>query len=177
MKKKTEEERLVRAAQRGNVDAYGQLFQRYQEYLYRTAFLYTKQEDQALDMVQECVLKGFLNIKKLKQPQYFKTWITRILLNTVNDAFRKEVKTADITEFELPKEEPSVSQEEKLDLYEAMETLPEVYRKVVILRFFNDLKLSEVAEILDLPQGTVTAYLSRAKKQLKEQLKEGYAHA
>lgn len=177
MKKKTEEERLVRAAQRGNVDAYGQLFQKYQEYLYRTAFLYTKQEEQALDMVQECVLKGFQNIKKLKQPQYFKTWITRILLNTVNDAFRKDVKMADIAEFEIPKEEPQISHEEKVDLYDAMETLPEVYRKVVILRFFNDMKLSEVAEVLEMPEGTVTAYLSRAKKQLKERLKEGYAHA
>lgn len=74
-------ERLARKAIRGNCDAYGQLIHACQNYLYRIAFLYTKNEDDALDVVQDCILKAYESIGKLRKPEYFKTWITRILIN------------------------------------------------------------------------------------------------
>lgn len=64
MKEQTEEIKLVKQARKGKVEAYGELIHRYQEYLYRTAFLYTKNEDTALDMVQECVLKNRMEVSE-----------------------------------------------------------------------------------------------------------------
>lgn len=69
--------KLVKRAIKGNMDAYGKLIAEYQIYLYKTAFLYVKNEADSLDAVQECVIKGMLGIEKLREPRYFKTWITR----------------------------------------------------------------------------------------------------
>lgn len=65
--------KLVRKAIKGNMAAYGELIAEYQVYLYKTAFLYVKNEADALDAVQECVTRGLLGIEKLREPQYFKT--------------------------------------------------------------------------------------------------------
>lgn len=86
---KTEELRLIRKAVRGNPDAYGRLIVLYQEYLYKIAFLYMKNEQDALDLVGSTILKGFQNIRTLKKPEWFKTWLTRILINTAKDELKK----------------------------------------------------------------------------------------
>ena len=64
-------------AVRGNIDAYGQLIEQNKAYLY-TAFLYCKDEENAMDIVQDAVLSGFRNIGSLKEPDYFRTWLIRI---------------------------------------------------------------------------------------------------
>lgn len=80
-------EKLTVKAARGNAKAYGQLIEYYKEYLYRTAWLSMKNEEKALDVVGECILRGFRFIHTLKNPGYFKTWITRILLNAIQDYY------------------------------------------------------------------------------------------
>lgn len=165
--------KLVRQAKRGDVDAYGQLVEANQEYFYKTAYLYTKNEQMALDIVQECVLKGFRNIHSLKQPEYFRTWMIKILINSAKTCIGKVIPMQDISQIEISKEEEGISIEEKWDLYSAINFLPEHYRMVIILKYFNELKLSEIANILHLPEGTVSAYLTRAKQSLREYLKEG----
>lgn len=171
------EEQLVRKAIRGNCDAYGQLIHTYQNYLYRTAFLYTKNEDEALDVVQDCILKAYESIKGLKKPEYFKTWITRILINSANQYHRRAGKTVPL-ETEAEAEAPAgASMEEKWDLYHAIDRLPKLYRTVVILKYYDDLKISEIASVMDIPEGSVKAYLYRAKRELRTFLEEDYAYA
>ena len=77
-------------------------------------------------------------------------------------------------ETEAPQEENGVSAEERLDLYRAIGSLPEKYRTVVILRYFDELKLDEIAYITGIPRGTVSAWLTRARQELRNSLKEGY---
>lgn len=77
---KKEEIRIVKKAIKGKPDAYGQLISEYQKYLYRVAFLYIKNEQEALDIVGDTILKGFQNISTLKNPEWFRTWITRVLM-------------------------------------------------------------------------------------------------
>ena len=163
-------ESWVKKAIRGNVDAYGHLVEIYKTYLYRTAWLYVHNEDVALDVVQESILKGFRQIKTLRKAKYFKTWMTRILINTAMDmmAGRKPI-------YQL--EQADRAADEKMDLYNAIQRLPEQYRSVVILKYFNDMKLSEIAETLQIPEGSVSAYLFRAKQELRNILKEGYRYA
>ena len=87
--KQRNEEALVRQAQKYDEKALTLLLTDYQEYLYQIAFLYCKNQQAALDAVSECVTKVYLNLPKLKHPNYFKTWMTRILINEVLDDMRK----------------------------------------------------------------------------------------
>lgn len=82
MSKDTDDIKLIKKAIRGNSTAYGYLIEKHRTYLYKMAFLYTKNEQDALDVVGDTVLKGYLQIKTLKNASLFQTWITRVLINT-----------------------------------------------------------------------------------------------
>ena len=164
--------KLAVKAKHGNADAYGRLIEYYKEYLYKTAMLSVKKEEVALDMVGECILNGFRKINTLKKPEYFKTWITRILFNTISDYYRREHFDEDLDNVQIPKLEDVVSNEEKLDLYQAIDLLSEKYKKVIILKYFDELKIQDIAYVMDIPEGSVKAYLHRAKEDLKHLLTE-----
>ena len=93
MSKDTDEIKLIKKAIRGNSTAYGYLIEKHRTYLYKMAFLYTKNEQDALDVVGDTVLKGYLQIKTLKNASLFQTWITRVLINTAHDHRRKALST------------------------------------------------------------------------------------
>lgn len=168
------DERTVRRAMRGSVEAYGILIEEQKEYLYRMAYLYAGNEDAALEIVQETVLRAFRSIRKLREPGLFRSWITRILINVSKDYYKREMRYEAAAGTEAPQEENGVSAEERLDLYRAIGSLPEKYRTVVILRYFDELKLDEIAYITGIPRGTVSAWLTRARQELRNSLKEGY---
>ena len=164
--------KLAVKAKRGNADAYGRLIEYYKEYLYKTAMLSVKNEEVALDMVGECILNGFRKIHTLKQPEYFKTWITRILFNTISDYYRSARYMEDLVNIQIPEPETMITKEEKLDLYQAIDLLSEKYKKVIILKYFDELKIQDIAYVMDIPEGSVKAYLHRAKEDLKHLLTE-----
>lgn len=165
---------LVKKAKRRDEKALVELLSMYQEYLYRIAYAYYKNEQQALDAVSECVMKIYIHIPQLKKTEYFKTWITRILINEV---LRDISKQSNQTSLELLREQGielqnselvlNVSQEQKMDLYHALDLLPSEYRKVIILKYFQDMKSKEIAEIMEIPEGTVKTLLHRGKKRLR----------
>ena len=93
MSKDTDDIKLIKKAIRGNSTAYGYLIEKHRTYLYKMAFLYTKNEQDALDVVGDTVLKGYLQIKTLKNASLFQTWITRVLINTAHDHRRKALST------------------------------------------------------------------------------------
>lgn len=165
-------EKLTKKAVHGHAESYGKLIEHYKEYLYKTAMLSTKNEDIALDVVGDCILKGFQSIKGLREAKYFKTWITRILYNAINDYYRKEFGGDNIENVHIAMPEEAVSSEEKMDLYQAIDMLSEKYRTVIILKYFDELKVSEIAYVMDIPVGSVKAYLSRAREELKYLLME-----
>ena len=81
--------KLVSKAVTGNKDAFEKLIVIHQEYLYKTAYMYTKNEQDALDAVQECAMHAMISMDKLREPAYFKTWITRILINCIYQEKRR----------------------------------------------------------------------------------------
>lgn len=166
--------RLVQKAQHGNVEAYGKLIEHYKEYLYKTAWLYVGNEQEALDVVQDAILKGFRQIKSLREVRYFRTWMTRILINCAKDVYKNSHPFMELNDTGVSDVKDSTLIEEKMDLHMAIGKLPEVYRSVIILRFFNEMKLGDIAAILQIPKGTVSAYLTRAKQELRKYLKEDY---
>lgn len=168
---------LVKRAIRGNADAYGSLIIQYQDYMYRVAFLYVKNEDLALDAVSECILQAFQSIRTLKKPEYFKTWLTRILIRCAADTLRQALSAAPMDTVQIPAPEPDISSEEKWDLYDAIDVLPERYRTVIILKYFSGMTISEIAYAMNIPEGSVKSDLSRARGELRHCLKEDYVYA
>jgi len=138
--------------------------------LYRIAFLYMRNEEDAMDAVSEAVYRGLLSFKKLREPEYFDTWMTRILINECNKMWRKTKNDVSIDDV------PEIAENEKafelLPLKEAIQKLPKDLKEVIILRYYSDYTLSETAKALDIPQGTVVTRQRRALKLLKLELSE-----
>lgn len=170
--KLTEAIDLVNESKKGSDQAFEDLINIYKEYLYKMAFIYTKNEHDALDIYQETVYKAYLNIGKLKDSSYFKTWITRILINNVNMKNRHVNRFKDVEVEDYIGEIEYSSIEEKIDLYDAIDVLEEKYKTPIILQYFQDLTISQISKIMDCNENTVKSYIRRGKKKLYDLLKE-----
>lgn len=168
---------LIQAAVRGDHRAFIELLMLHKSYLYRTAFVYVKDDHKAQEILQECSYNAFLNISKLRNPAYFKTWITRILINASLVSIKQTNNLVHLEDDSvLVSEGDTLSLEEKLDLYNAIDLLREKYKTVILLKYFNDLPIEDIAKIMDIPQNTVKTYLKRAKESLARILKEDYLY-
>ena len=173
-KEKTEID-LVKEAINGNKESYIELIKMNRDYLYKIAYSYVKNEEIALDIISETTYRGIANIKKLNKPEFFKTWITRILINIAVNEIKKEEKyvyTDDDSPLIVDEKKDTIC--EKLDLYEAMDKLKDKYKTAIMLRYFNDMSIDEVASVMELPVNTVKSHLRRGKEALKVYLGEGY---
>ncbi|WP_373600227.1 sigma-70 family RNA polymerase sigma factor [Paraclostridium bifermentans] len=171
--RKNSEQDLAKAAIRGDSDAFSELIKIHKASLYKIAYSYVKDEQKALDILQETVYKGLINIEKLKEAKYFKTWITKILINTSIDYSKKEEKIVYIEETILSEDHKNISIEDKLDLYDAIDMLSDNYKMVIILKYFNDMTDEQIAKNMDIPINTVKSHLRRAKEKIKQILKDG----
>lgn len=135
---------------------------------YRLAFSYVKNVEDALDIVQESIYKAFSSIDSLKEPSHFKTWFYRIIVNTSLDFLRKRKRLIIVDDVILTGyDSGTVDNYQEFDLQKALEDLPEKYRSIVILRYFEDLKIEEVAEILNRNVNTVKNQLYKALEMLR----------
>lgn len=139
--------------------------------LYRTAYLYLGSEADALEAVDEAVYQALCSLKKLRQPEFFETWITRILINTCHNELRRRKRFHPDGEDALPDTAgPDVY--DALPLREAVGRLPEDLRAVIILRFFAGYSQAETAAALNIPQGTAATRQKRALALLRLELGE-----
>jgi len=174
-KNKLNEIKLIKESMKGNKESFGILIKNNKEYLYKMAFLYVKDEQDALEVIHETVYRAFLNIEKLKKAKFFNTWITRILINVSIDFLKKKGKNEMLDESTpIRKERCEISTEEKLDLYNSIDLLNDNYKTVIIMMYFNDMKIKDISKVMEIPENTVKTYLRRAKQALGEVLKEGY---
>lgn len=137
----------------------------YQKY-YRLAFSYVHNESDALDIVQEGAYKAILNSHTLKNRDYMDTWIYRIMINEAVQYLRKNKKTdmLSLEELELRSKEDTY---EDIDLQRALDQLPEPEGTIIKLRFFEDMKIEDIAQILDENVNTVKTKLYRTLKALR----------
>lgn len=140
------------------------------ERLYRIAYAYVKTEDDAKEIVQEAVYKAFLNIKKLKSVDSFNGWITRILVNSSMDFIKKRNRVTLVGE-EVLINFPS-KEKDYLELYEAMDSLPAMDKTVIILKYFEDYRIKDIASILDISESKVKNHLHSGLKKLRIELQE-----
>lgn len=135
---------------------------------YRLAYSYVKNPDDALDVIQESVCKAIQSAHTLKSSEFIKTWYYRIIINTALDLLRKQKKLIpvnDDTFAGLSSDESDPS--EALDLYHALDRLPDPYRTVVVLRYFEDMTLEDIAEVTGLNLSTVKTRLYKSLRLLR----------
>lgn len=166
-------ERLVKKAQKGNDKAYLELFQQFEADIYRMAYVYVKNKNDALDIVQEVAYQSFKKIGTLNKPEYFKTWLMKITINCALNLVNKNKKVVQLNpQFEVHTgaevEDIAIS----LSLRELMDTLQEDEKSVILLKYYNDRTLKEISEILEIPLGTAKSILYRALNKLRQNLKE-----
>lgn len=151
---------LVRRAVRRKPGAFETLMEQEKEYLYKMAFLYCREEQMALDTVAETVAKAYVGIGKLKKPEYFRTWLTRILINEALRAKEKSGTWLPWEEAVLQKENSMApireySREEIMDLRDALQRLPEDFRELVLMKYFYEFSVKEISEMTGSSEGAV----------------------
>lgn len=162
-------EEQVKLAIHGDEKAFEYLMDICKDGLYRTAFAYVKNEEDAIDILQDTVYKAYISIDKLKEPKYFKTWITKILINGAINFINKEKKIValvdNISNHSNYQEENKI--EEKMDILNFIDELEDKHKNVIVLKYFQDLTITEIALVLDCPVGTVKNYLNKALSKLR----------
>ncbi|MGN7310231.1 sigma-70 family RNA polymerase sigma factor [Alkalicoccobacillus gibsonii] len=165
----------IKKAQRGNSKAFLECFQTYEVDIYKMAFIYMKNEEDALEVVQETAYRSFKNVSSIKEPTYFKTWLLKIAINVSIDLLRK--KKIDVQMHEHVKDQLSTDLNEDIDLEitlkDLLSHLNESEKSVLVLRFYQDLTFSEISNVLDLPLGTVKTILYRALEKLRKNVERG----
>ncbi|MES9682617.1 sigma-70 family RNA polymerase sigma factor [Gottfriedia acidiceleris] len=164
----------INQAKKGDSKAFQELIDVEKEKLYRTAYLYVKDENDALEIVQETVYKAFIAIKNVKEEQYFSTWLTRILINNALDWMQKKRRMIPMERIVESNQIGREQIEENMDLLHAIDQLNPKYKTVIILRYFNDFTIKQIAQTMKCPEGTVKTNLYRAINQLKMDLREEY---
>lgn len=141
------------------------LLENYESY-YRLAFSYVHQEADAMDIVQEGAYKAMLKADTLREENFAGTWVYRIMINEAKEYLRKNRR-----EYAEPDENLAAEEEYRdPDLQEALNGLPEAERTLIILRYFEDKQLAEIAEILQENVSTVKSRLYRTLAKLRERL-------
>lgn len=158
---------LVKRAMRGESDAFAQLIEWNTQSMYKVARAYFSNDADVADVISETVLISFEKLGTLKKPEYFKTWLIRILINQCNVMLRKKKREVSTAEFPDIMEE--TSQYALVEFKELMENIDEKYRLILILYYVEGLKIREIAQLLDMKENTVKTRLKRGKNSLKKE--------
>jgi len=174
------DDQLIEAALRGDSAAFGSLVQKYQDRLYRTMLHVVGSPEDARDVVQDAFVKAFLKLETFRRSSAFYTWLYRIAFNTAMSGQRRR-RPRSLDERRECGQEPldtgaapgeRLEQEELAgQLRAALDTLSDEHRTVLVLRDIDGRGYDEIAEILELPVGTVRSRLHRGRMHLREQLR------
>ena len=163
---------IIERAKNGDSEAFAELFTEVQNELYRVAFIYVKNREDARDVVQETAYRCFRGIKSLKHSEYFKTWTVKTAMNCALNMIRKNRVTVSLDEIPIP--ETTITSPEdaalaSVTLDRLLNVLDEREKSVLILRYIYDLTLSDIAKTLKMPLGTAKTILYRAINKMKKE--------
>ncbi len=157
---------LVKKARNGDGEAFVQLIKQYENVLYRVASKYLNHNEDVADAMQDTIMTAFENLTKLKKPEYFNTWICKILINKCNSLLKKNNRTVHMVDIEnfQEKNDPALL---KLELEDELSSLNADYRTAIELYYIVGMNIKEIGELLKEPEGTIKSRLSRAKAILR----------
>lgn len=156
----------VQNAKNGNKEALSRIILKNIDGLYRIAYAITKNEDDSKDAIGSTTLKVCEKIHTLKNPFFFKTWLTRILINECNSLTKKKNRVDSINEIEQ-------LGDYQLDLVslavkDTIEKLDKKSKEIIILYYYDDFSVKEISGILNIAEGTVKSRLARAREEFKK---------
>lgn len=159
-------DRLVRKAQSGDKAAFVRLIEDNQLSMYRAAKAILHQEADVEDAVQEAICRAFDKLHTLRQAKFFKTWLTRIVINCCYDILRQQkgLYPLDV----LPEEPREDDMDTPLDVRQALQALSENDRLILTLYYLNDLPVKEIAKLLSISEGAAKMRLSSGRKRFRE---------
>ncbi len=145
----------------------------YQADFYRLAYSYAKNEADALDIVQDAIQKALLHLNTIQKPEALKSWFYKIVIRTAIDFLRKnkKLKLVDGETLELMSQQ-HVDCYEDMDLTKALERLPIKYKTIIVLRYFEDLRIDEIAEIIGKTSSTTKTRLYKALQLLRMDIRK-----
>lgn len=143
---------------------------------YYKALSYVRTKEDALDVIQETACKAFLAIGKLREPEYFSTWLFKILIRECYKLLKKREQIVPYEEHELLRklDEKQEEEIESFHLTQALSTLNSSYQTSIILFYYHDLSIQDISDVMEKPVSTVKTYLRRAKKKLRSELERSY---
>jgi RNA polymerase sigma-70 factor (ECF subfamily) len=180
---------MVAAVLDGDPEAYRVLVERYERRIYHVVYGMVRSPEDAKDLAQDAFIKAFQNLHRFRLESKFYTWLCRIAMNVAIDHLRKQKhrrhsefddsrggsEGAQVVRLHSAKDDPAAnvarSQLNKT-IMDAVETLPDDQKQVLILRELEDMPYKEIAEVLGIPEGTVMSRLYYARRRLQEMLAE-----
>ena len=179
---------LVQRSKDGDIKAFEKLFLRYQSKVYNLCLRMVGSREDAKELTQDSFVKAYVSIKGLKENDAFKGWLMRIAVNTIRDKAKLNRGIKDVSietrtdsgeeerKYEIPDsswngENEMLDKELKQLTQNAISSLPDIHREVILLHHFEALRVEEIAEILQISQGTVKSRLARGREALVKKLK------
>jgi len=180
------DEDIIRLILKGEDELYSILIDRYSGKIFSTAYSYTHNHEETRDLVQDILIKVYQNLAKFKVDSKFSTWLYRVAVNSCIDWNRKNnsrtIKIAwnfeendilnSIVDENAGPEQVVMNQEHREFIMNIVSDMPEIYKTVLILYYFEELKIQEISYVIDCPKKTVETRLYRAKGILKTLLKQ-----
>lgn len=161
-------EKLVRQAQSGSKDAFIELMESHKTSMMRAAMAILHDQEDTADAIAETVAEAFSQLRDLRQPKYFKTWLTRVLISNCYDILRQRgryVPLDELPESPSPHGQPS---DAALDIRESLSALAENDRLVLTLYYMDGFKVREIAKMLGVKENTIKSRLTRSRQRLKK---------
>jgi RNA polymerase sigma-70 factor (ECF subfamily) len=179
---------LIDATLAGDTAAFGTLVTRYQDRLFNALLRVLGSAEDARDMVQEAFVQAFLKLELFRGSSAFYTWLYRIAFNLAMSHTRRRRPTQSLDTAKSrfggepadgqPTPEANLAQRETVQMvHAAMERLSAEYRQILVLREIEECRYEQIADILELPIGTVRSRLFRARLELRNQLMPMMSHA
>ncbi|UFT98965.1 RNA polymerase sigma factor [Radiobacillus kanasensis] len=165
-------DKLLKKAKKGNDKAFLKLFQKYEKDIYRVAYVYVKNSNDALDVVQETAYKAFKNIHTLQEEKYTKSWLIKISIRNSIDLIRKNKNIVPLyrDSTDIPQKE-DVDLTLSLSLQDLLHKLNETEKTIILFKYYGGYSFKEIAELENLPLGTVKSILYRALEKCRKQVR------
>ena len=160
---------MLKAAKKGNSEAFIQLLETQKGQIYRIAFAYLKNEQDALEAIQEVTFRAFKNIRKLKEPKYFSTWLTRIMINYCIDELNRKKRFL-ISDSKAQTGSFLEEKDKIIGVETAIKALEPKFQEIIILKYFQDMTIEQIADRLGRPSGTIKTWLAKALQELRKQI-------
>lgn len=157
---------LVKKAQRGDADAFVELIEQNKQAMYKVARSYLSCEADIADAMSEAVLSAYEHLGELKSAAYFKTWLTRILINCCKDILRQQGRCTVVEQ--VPEEGAVEEMKSDSGFTDLVQELPKDFRMIFVLYYGEGFCTREIAELLDISENTVKSRLRRGRMKLSD---------